>query len=162
LVRRQLYHRLTRSGDEDGDEEYAAADEADDGADSDAAERRRRRRGQPIWPDRAPADWVRPRGIEEPALHQTEVDLAQAFHDDLTEIGAIEACTRCDERWPLLGVNGTGACRRCQSGGSRHARMFCAANYRCGPSSRIARADARQAEASPTSPSSTTCRYRWS
>jgi len=119
LVRRQLYHRLTRSGDEDGDEEYDAADGAKDGADSDAAERRRRARGQPIWPDRAPADWVRPRGIEERALDQTEVDLAQAFHDHLTEIGAIEACTRCDERWPLLAVNGTGACRRCQSGGSR-------------------------------------------
>jgi hypothetical protein len=106
-------------------------DNVNDGEAAEDVDRARRPRGRPLWPARAPDDWTRPRGLEDSPLHQTEIDLAQAFHDDLTEIGAIETCTRCDERWPLLGVNGTGACRRCQNGGSRHARMFCATNYRC-------------------------------
>lgn len=149
---------LTLSGDEDDSEEDSGDD--DPAAGGEAAERRRRPRGRPIWPERIPDDWVRPRTLDQSPLHPTEIALAQAFSDGLTELGDVELCTRCDEGWPLLNVNADGACQRCQNATSRHARMFRSTNYRCGPARLIGRVLTRQVEAWPSLPSCTICLCR--
>jgi len=98
--------------------------------------------------------------LDQSPLHPTEIALAQAFSDGLTELGDVELCTRCDERWPLLNVNADGACQRCQNATSRHARMFRSTNYRCGPARLIGRVLTRQVEAWPSLPSCTICLCR--